>query len=299
METQAKTTAKDFFINLGAVIALYASVVNLVNLLFRVINHAYPQINESYGYGFWGSQSISWPVAALIIFFPIFILLMWLLERDYRVFPEKQYMGIHKWLAYITLFVFGLVLAGDLIAVLYYFIDGQELTAGFLLKVLALLVIAGGIFSYYLLDVQGKLTGNTRKVYRIIALIIVLGSIVWGFAVLGSPRTQQLLKRDQEKISQLQNIDSAITSYYLDKNSLPETIEELMSSNYAPYTKATGEEAEYSKTGKYSYNLCATFNRESTNEINPYYPGDKTWKHPAGYYCFSETINPDTYSKIY
>src|SRR3989344_503718 len=135
METQAKTGAKDFFINLGAIVALYTTVVSLVNLLFRAINRAYPQIDHNY-YGFFSNDSISWPVAAIIVFFPIFILLMWLLEKDYKVFPDKQYAGFHKWFSYITLFVFGIVLAGDLLTVLYYFIDGRELTTGFFLKVL-------------------------------------------------------------------------------------------------------------------------------------------------------------------
>jgi hypothetical protein len=129
MET--KTTARDFFINLGAIVALYTLVGSLISLLFTVVDKAYPRIVN--GYDYMSSTSISWPVATLVIFFPIFILLMWLLEKDYRVSPERQSVGIHKWLTYITLFISGLVIAGDLITVLYYFIDGQELTKGFLL----------------------------------------------------------------------------------------------------------------------------------------------------------------------
>src|SRR3990167_9574947 len=144
MEPQTKSGARDFFINLGAIVALYTSVVSLLNLLFTIINTAYPQITN--GYNYFGSGSISWPVATLIIFFPIFILLMWLLEKDYRVFPEKQNSGIHRWLTYITLFIAGIAIAVDLITVLYYFLDGQELTTGFVLKVLVLLIVASGIF---------------------------------------------------------------------------------------------------------------------------------------------------------
>jgi hypothetical protein len=171
METQNKTSAKDFFINLGAIVALYTTVVSLVNLLFSVINSAYPQITNGYNYS--GSESISWPVSAIIIFFPIFLILMWLLAKDYKVNPEKQSSGIHKWLTYITLFIAGLTIAGDLITVLYYFLDGQELTTGFLLKILALLIIVSGIFSYYLHDVMGKLTSGKRNFYRVLASVII------------------------------------------------------------------------------------------------------------------------------
>ena len=181
MESQTKTSAKDFFINLGGVVALYTLVVSLLSLLFTVINTAYPQVSV---YEFISSASISWPVATLVIFFPIFIFLMWLLEQDYKVFPEKQGSGIHKWITYITLFLAGLTLACDLITVLYYFLDGQELTTGFLLKVLAIFLVAGGVFSYYLYDALGKLNTKKRNTYRIIAAVVVLGSIVLGFAVL-------------------------------------------------------------------------------------------------------------------
>ncbi len=91
METQTNGRAKDVFINLGAIIALYTLVISLINLLFTVINTAYPQITN--GYSYMGSSSISWPVATLIIFFPIFILLMWLQEKEYAVSPEKQNSG--------------------------------------------------------------------------------------------------------------------------------------------------------------------------------------------------------------
>ena len=303
METQAKSGAKDFFINLGAIVALYTTVVSLVNLLFRVINTAYPKINNGY-FGFaWNSGSISWPVAAIIVFFPIFILLMWLLERDYRVFPDKQYAGVHKWFSYITLFVFGIVLAGDLLTVLYYFIDGRELTTGFFLKVLVLLVIAGGLFSYYLYDVMGRLTGNVRKIYRVVAVIIVVGSIIWGFNIIGSPRTQQLLKYDQQKADELQQIDNEITYFYQDKGYLPQSLAELSQGSYKgpermdPQTKRP---YEYMKTNDVTYLLCAEFNKESDDKntesyYNYYGYQDTNWTHPAGRYCFTKTIDKNLY----
>src|SRR6185369_11553174 len=102
---QTKGGAKDFFLNLGAFIALITVVVSLLNLLFTVINVAYPQITNGYNY-YGGSQSISWPVAVLIIVFPIFAVLLWLLGREYDRDPSKK-STIHKWLSWITLFAAG------------------------------------------------------------------------------------------------------------------------------------------------------------------------------------------------
>ncbi len=294
-----RASAKDFFINLGAIVALYTLVYSLINLLFTVINKAYPQITN--GYDYYGSQSISWPVATLIIFFPIFIFLMWLLEKEYGVFPEKQNFGIHKWLTYITLFVAGVIIAGDLITVLYYFIDGQELTTGFLLKILVLFVVASSIFMYYISDIRGKLTPQSRKIWRVVAGVIIFGSIIWGFSVLGSPRTQRLFKYDQQKVNDLQQINNAITSQYELKGTLPNNLAELfVTQSYIPQTdQQTQKSYEYEKVSNTAYKLCAEFNKALTN--NGYYANPREfggmWIHPAGRHCFEQTVNPNMYSK--
>jgi Domain of unknown function (DUF5671) len=301
METQSKTSAKDVFINLGAIVALYTLVVSLVNLLFTVINSAYPKITNAYQY--MGSASISWPVATLIIFFPIFILLMWLLEKDFKANPEKQLSGIHKWLSYLTLFISGVTIAVDLITVLYYFIDGQEISTAFLLKVLVLLVIATGLFSYYLYDVRGKLTGELRKIYRIVATVIVVGSIIWGFAVLGSPRTQRLYNYDEQKVSDLSNIQNGIENFYSTKGKLPVNLDEVQNTSYyfVLNDAETNKPYEYKKTGDLSYELCAVFNKDSKdgNSTSPQfsYYGGMSWEHVAGEHCFKRDINPNLYTE--
>jgi hypothetical protein len=308
MEPQTKTSAKDFFINLGAIVALYTTVVSLLNLLFTVINVAYPQITTYY---YSSSQSISMPVATLIIFFPIFVLLMWLLERVYKVEPEKKHIGVRKWLTYITLFVAGLTLAGDLVTVIYYFIDGQELTTGFLLKILSVFVVILIVFLYYISDIRNKLTPVSIKVWLGISIVVILGSIIWGFSVLGSPHTQQLLKYDQQKVTDLQNINNLVGSYYQTHNGLPGSITDLacvQSSNSPSYCtdQQTKQPYEYILVGQSAkaYELCAVFNKASDNKNATTYPvytypsgGVTTWTHPAGHFCFTETINLNMYPK--
>src|SRR5438128_2154359 len=107
-----KASAKDFVINLGAIVALYTVSISLLDLLFTVINSAFPETTGNYYYGY--SASISWPVATLIIFFPVFVLLMWLMEKSYLAEPEKRNLGVKRWLTYITLFIAGLAMAIDL-----------------------------------------------------------------------------------------------------------------------------------------------------------------------------------------
>lgn len=294
-----RATARDFFLNLGAIVALYTTVFNLINLLFTVINQAYPQITRGYYYG--GSQSISFPVATLIIFFPIFVFLMWVLEKGFLVMPEKKNLAVHKWLTYITLFIAGIALAGDLVTVLYYFIDGQELTTGFLLKILVVFVVASGIFLYYISDIRARLNSSKQKIWAIVSGVVILASIVWGFAVLGSPWTQRLIKYDEQKVTDLQNINSQIASYWQTKATLPPALADLSGpNNYFTVLvdQQTGKSYEYNKTGAKSYELCVEFNKDSSTSGTTYpvvYGGESFWKHPAGHYCFSQTVTTNVY----
>jgi hypothetical protein len=295
-----KGNAKDFFLNLGAIVALYTVLISLVNLLFTIINRAFPQVAKGYYYG--STPSISWPVATLIIFFPILVLLMWLLEKSYKVEPERQNMGIHKWLTYVTLFISGLFVAGDLIAVIYYFIDGQELTTGFLLKVLVLLLVAGGVFFYYITDIRGKLTSGPRKVWRVVVGVAILGSVAWGFSVIGSPRTQRLYKYDTQKVNDLMSLDSYVKTYYQSRGSLPESLSGLASLQYTsiPNDPQSNSPYEYHLIGQSAkaYQLCAEFNKASEEDNLPRpaaYPYQINWQHKAGHFCFSLSIPVSDY----
>jgi hypothetical protein len=301
--TKPKISVKDFFLNLGATIALYTVVISLINLLFTVINNAYPKITNAYYYA--GTSSISWPVAVLVIFTPILILLMWLLEKQYMVEPERKDSGIHKWLTYLTLFIAGLVIAGDMIMVLYYFIDGQELDTAFLLKCLVLVIVTGALFGYYISDIRGKLNSRSRKIWRVVAILIVIVSIGWGFSVLGSPRTQRLIKYDAQKINDLQMLNSYVQSYYQMKGTMPESIADLSLVQYSqiPNDAQTGNSYEYKLIGQSAkaYELCAEFNKDTKDPKTPVisYPyGDVSWVHPAGHYCFKLAIPVNQYVKL-
>jgi hypothetical protein len=294
-----KTSAKDFFLNLGAIVALYATVISLLNLLFTVINKAFPKVINNYNY--YNSSSISFPVAVLIIFFPIFILLMWVLERGYVVEPQKKHIAVRRWLTYITLFVAGLTLAGDLVTVLYYFLDGQELTMGFLLKILAVLVVTSVVFTYYISDIREKLTGTYRKIWLSVSILLILLSIIWGFAVLGSPRTQQLMKYDQQKVYSLQEISYQISNYYQKKGSLPNSLNDLSADNsyfMVPLDSQKNTPFEYVLVGQSAktYQLCAVFNKASDNSSRM--SNLDIWAHPAGRHCFNITIPLDQYVNV-
>jgi hypothetical protein len=91
--------------------------------------------------------------ASLIIAFPVFLYVSWLLNKAIVKDPEKRSSKIRKWLTYITLFVAAGVIIGDLIALVFNMLGG-ELTLRFILKVLTVGSIAGSIFGYYLIELR-------------------------------------------------------------------------------------------------------------------------------------------------
>jgi hypothetical protein len=303
-----KITAKDFFLHLGAIATFYASTIALIALLFEVINFAYPKVTEYYQYSF---PSISLQVATLIVAFPLFLFLSWLMQKSYDSEPALRDAPIRKWLAYITLFVAGAVVAGDLVTVIYMFLDGQELTLGFLLKVLALGVVSAGIFLYYLREIRNQITPSERNLWRIIAVVFILASIVLGFMVIGSPASQRERRYDNERVSDLQNIQWQIVSYWQRKEALPATLAELedsISGFKVPKDPRTDMPYVYRLTGQSAraFELCATFDEgtlssRSSVQYPPTYPRGgmgESWEHTQGVQCFERTIDPELYPAI-
>lgn len=294
---QAHTTAKDFFLHLGAIAGLYATAIALVNLLFTVIDNAYPAVTQ---YNYYSSSSISLPVATLIIIFPVFLLLSRLVYKTYKLEPDKKQLGIRRWLTYITLFVAGIILASDLVTVLYKFLDGQDLTAAFILKALVVFLLTGAIFKFYLDEIRDKMMGRARKIWAVGSAIVILISIIFGFSVIGSPQTQRLLRYDNQKVSDLQSIQWQLTNYWQRKGSLPQSISELNDplSGYTLPTDPQKNQYEYKNIGVYSFKLCAIFNKKS-EEVQTRYREkfgfqdiNENWAHGIGEYCFKRTIDP-------
>jgi len=291
---QSKTSAKDFFLHLGEIVALYTIVISFLNVLFKVINYAFPEVTTYYYSYFGGGSEISMPVATLIIVFPIFLILSSLVYKSYAVDENKKHLAVRKWLTYITLFVAGIILVGDLVNVLYKFLDGQDLTTAFLLKALSVLLVTSGVFGYYLQDIRDKIPAGRRKMWAIISGLVVLVSIVLGFSVLGSPQTQRLVRQDNQKITDLQNLQYQVINYWQQNASLPDSMPTIASAY------------QYKKVSAKSFQLCADFNRESavrmyqnsTPTIYPEKAGMMTnddWTHSSGNQCFSRTLDSVAY----
>ncbi|MBX4198234.1 hypothetical protein KW782_02765 [Candidatus Parcubacteria bacterium] len=307
MASTHKLTPQDFFLHLGIVITLYASAISLLRLAFSIIDTVFPKVTDNYYYY---QPSISWDLAMLIIVFPIFLLLSWIIAKQLKKHPEGRNLLFRRWIVYVTLFVTGAALIGTLITVLYAFLDGQDLTTGFLLKALSVLVVAGGIFKYYFFDLKGWYARSKNMLFAIGSLIIVVGMITWGFYVFGSPQTQRLTRIDQQKVSHLEQIQWQVVNYWQRKEALPNMLAELndpISSFMAPKDPETNIDYKYQKISDLSFRLCADFNLPTPKNVQvgrdgsmtmpsmpyPYVKG--SWEHGPGEACFTRDIDPELY----
>lgn len=287
-----------------SIITLAMAAVNFGVLLFQLINIYIPDaIAGQYYYpqGYYGAMR--WALATLVIVFPVFVWVTRFLKRDIERNPEKRESKIRKWFLYFTLFVASSVIIGDLIALVFNFLEG-ELTTRFILKVASILFIAGSVFWYY---IQQLREGPTRKasIFGWSIVGIVTAAIIAGFIVAGSPQSQRMVRFDEQRVSDLSSIQWQVVNYWQRKQALPKSLNDLedpISSFMVPKDPESKESYEYAATGARSFKLCATFKTDNRNdqavmEGSAAYPYDRNsnWFHGSGKQCFDRTIDPDLY----
>ncbi len=307
MENKPKTTPRDFFLHLGAIAALYVSAASFIGLIFQLINRLFPDpTTYYYDYGNYYSSGIRLAIAALIIAVPLYLYLTRMINRDMAARPEHAELSVRKWLTYLTLFAAGLTVAIDLIVVINSFLAG-ELTLRFILKIITVLAVAAAIFSYYHFDLRRDKTILQPRL-RIIAwatIAVVALSIIGSFLVIGSPLNARNAKLDDNRISDLQNIQWQIVEFWQKKEKLPATLDELndpISGYVTPKDPANEAAYEYKTTGPRSFELCATFSSKTKTDnktfpinADPYTKSNENWIHEEGRYCFARTIDPERY----
>jgi Domain of unknown function (DUF5671) len=310
-----RMTPKDFFVQFGALVTLYVSTGALLNLLFTLIDRVFSDaLDPNYYYSVSAySSGMRFAIAALVIIFPTYLILLWLITRDSESHPEKKFLGLRRWFTYLTLFLSAALALGDLVTLLNYFLSG-EITTRFILKVLTVLVIAVGIFLYYIFDLR-KQSGalKTYKISAATSVVAVVASIIWGFTVMGLPQSQRAQQLDMTRINDLQSIQSQVTYYYQQKNAVPANLAALVDpiSNYViPNDPETKLSYQYEKLSATSFKLCANFatavnsadglvqNASVTSLATyPAMPSgiNQNWQHDKGTVCFTRTIDPQLY----
>lgn len=303
---QTKTTPKDFFLHLGATVALYVGIVSIINLYFSVVNYYFPDVLA----GSYYASYIALPISVLIVVVPVLYVLEWLIKKDLNLIPDKAESWIRKWRIYLTLFLAGVVMAGDLIVLINTYLSG-EISARFIYKFLIVLVIMGIVFVYYILEKIEK-SVKLKSVLAYVGIIISILAIVLGFMVVGSPTKQRNIRFDSQRVSDLQNIQYQILNYWQQKSKLPSDLKEMkdpLSGVSIPTDPSTKIEYEYriKNQATNTFELCSVFSLKTQDNkgrgayydsiATSYYPGfeNDSWNHEPGRVCFERTIDSEKY----
>lgn len=297
---------RDLFLHLLAMVTLYWSAISFVTLLWQFVNYFFPDPLRRYYSEILFSGPIRFAISSLIIVFPIFIFTSWYLNKIYKKELSVRESRIRKWLIYLTLFIASLIIIGDLVGLINVFLGG-DLTIRFTLKALAVLLVAGIIFAYYLDDVRKDAPTKLSKYFAWLSSIIVLICVIGAFFIVGSPISARLTQFDQQKISDLQQIQNRIVNHWQSKEKLPASLVELedsISGFKIPKDPQTGQSYDYFvlDSENLSFELCANFNKDgksfySESYTTPIYPTgiSENWEYKQGRFCFNRNIDPQLY----
>lgn len=310
MEPTTRTSPKDVFMHLLAIIALYISAVSFGALIFQYIDVWFPDpLTDMY---MRSSDAIRWALSTLVVVFPVYVWVSLVLAKDALLHKEKRELKTRKWLYHFTLFAAAILIIGDIVALLYRFLGG-DLSNRFFLKVAVILFIAGAIFIYYLWNIrkEGMASRDSRmRIFLFFILLIVATSIVSGFFSAGSPFRERMRRFDERRVQDLQNIQWQVVNYWQRKERLPETLDMLrddISGYSAPRDPENGTSYEYKVAGNLEFLLCANFQTAQTSVDGvdsrvPYSTFSskqiglsENWAYAVGKTCFERTIDPELY----
>ncbi len=295
-------TAKHFALQLGSLACLYLSLSFLLVLLFGLINLRFPDPIE----GYWALESaasgVRFGIAMVLVFFPTYLILTRIVNRNRRESKDQSYLGLTKWLIYLSILVGGMTLLGDLVAIILAFLEG-EITERFIYKALSVLVVVGSAFYYYVLDARGYWLQNERLsiIFALIASVIVLLAVGFGFMNIEAPSEVREQRLDDKQITDLQDMQWRVVSYYEREQMLPETLEAVYEAGMVvPTAPENRPNYRYLRTEQ-GFSLCATFTHTTPQDqfARPYFEEDKAtnfrgldnWEHGSGDVCFERTMN--------
>ena len=260
---RAGEAAREAFQYLLNFLTLATWTTALGSLLFTLIEIYFhdPVVDRA---GYWRRYSVSTELAAILVSFPVYLFVSKLVRREEAERPERLESGVRKWLTYFAMLIAAGIVIGDVITFLAFFLRG-ELTVRFVLKVVTVLAIAGGVF----------MSLNRPVAWlRLAATAVVAGALALGFWNLGGRDFQRSLEADSRRVQDIQRMAREVYERWRVSSTLPEKL--------AGNDPVTGQPYVYRPLTPPNFQLCATFAAES----DPGWAGDP-WKHPAGQHCFA------------
>lgn len=125
---------------------------------------------------------------------------------------------------------------------------------------------------------------NVQRLAAAGSIVVVIGAVVAGLTLIGSPAEQRLLRLDEQRVNELRLLAKAAERRWDSEERLPDSAADLVDGQYLtrlPTDPTTREPYQYRVTAPRQFEVCATFDRPS----RPERAGD-FWFHGAGQRCF-------------
>lgn len=229
---------------------------------------------NSYRYQ-WATSGLRWSISSLLVGYPIFVFLGWRLAAKKRRDPDRRRSRVRAWLTYVTLIFAAGALIGDLVAVVYQFLEGG-LTTRFASKAGVVGLISSVILFNYTRDAE-RMSGGVDHIGQALAVLttgLVVALVFWAFTIVRSPATARERVSDEMRVTDLiamtRLADCHLTYFGSLKDDFPAMQKALAdlggrqpigrgcTSPY-PNDPSTGEDYRYRLIDADSYELCATF----------------------------------------
>lgn len=126
--------------------------------------------------------------------------------------------------------------------------------------------------------------------FAALASTAVAAGIAAGLMTIGSPSEVRMRRLDEQRVSDLQSISNAITTYRRTHEALPATLHELVRPDVFPSVRlkdaASGRPYDYIVKDAGAYEICAEFDTPTDDGIETGRGVSSFWKHGRGRQCF-------------
>ena len=297
---------REAFLHLLALFLLYMAAFSTGAILFLTIDVFIKDPANRNLFNIGGFARFN--AAALIASLPVLALVRRAIMRDVIRNPGTRIAPVVRTLAYITLLVTSLIMVCDMVSVLAGFLNG-DLTLSFILKSGVVLLLAGGIFLWYISGLafeekmgesQQEATSTQESQWRprlawagFLTASVSLGLALW---IAGNPVDQRLVRLDKQRVSDLRSLQGAISRFHKKEKRLPKSLSELKSSPDSYIERTTDAITKtpyiYKQIDKTSYRLGAVFDLPTPGDDESGVRGNKDgfYQHDAGLQTFDLNV---------
>lgn len=303
---------------------VYFSLLGMVatqigGLAFAWIDRFFADDLARDGYAYqWASTGLRWSIASLLVGYPIFLFLGWRLAAKKRRDPDRRRSRVRAWLTYVTLIFAAGAFIGDLVAVVFQFLDGG-LQARFAAKAGVVGVISAAILWNFSREAERTSGGVdlAGQALAVLTTLLVAALVAWAFSIVRSPAAARERIADETRVTNIIAMTRLADCHYTYFNRLDGNFAAMQTAlielggrspvaagctETYPYDPSTGAEYRYRVIDTDTYEICAIFEggwpeaddngRPERRTINNYYsPANETrtlqLPATAGEACFT------------